>query len=108
MSDITLIIESVTGQDIYGNDVYGPTEIPLQTFDYAFDPGLSSEVLNGRDMVTTKPTLYLRNSTLTLDALDRVQVGSVIYDVDGQPQYINSPFDPTRKHTVIKLTETTG
>ncbi|MCW2898488.1 MAG: hypothetical protein JWO67_753 [Streptosporangiaceae bacterium] len=78
---VVLVSRTVTGEDSFGNDVYGPVE---STVDGIFAPGGSTEQVQGQDVVTTQPTVYLRTGT-SVAAVDALRISGVIYEVDGQP-----------------------
>lgn len=78
---VVLKTRAVSGQDSYGNDVYSVTE---ETVDGIFAPGASVEQIQGQDVVTTQPTVYLRTGT-TAAAVDALSVAGLDYEVDGDP-----------------------
>lgn len=71
---------AVTGQDVYGNDVYTDTTVSV---DGVFAPGGSSESTQAGDRVTWQPTLYLPAPAPAV--VDEVTVNGVLYQVDGRP-----------------------
>lgn len=79
---IVLRGRTVTGRDTYGNDVRADTSTTVQG---VYAPGGSSEVTGDRDTVTTQPTVYLPAS-VSLAAVDAVEIGGVTFEVDGEPQ----------------------
>lgn len=70
-----------SGTDSYGNDVYTPTN---STVDGIFAPGGSVEQLQGQDVVTDQPTVFLPTGT-AVAAVDAVTVGGQRFEVDGTP-----------------------
>lgn len=102
----TFQARAVTGQDVYGNDVYGTTSVDVPGCIFA--PGISAEIVAGRDTVTTQPSLYTPVGT-DVTALDRVIVNGVAYEVDGTPEVYAPPFPtPAFWGPVVKLREVTG
>lgn len=77
---VTLIRRTLGTPDSYGNDTHTDSEIPL--------PGCqvqgraSSENVTARDQVVSGKFVYAPRTPAVL-ATDRVRVGAVIYDVDG-------------------------
>lgn len=101
---ITLHSRAVTGQDTYGNDVYGSTD---RTVVGAFAPAGAAELVQGRDTVTTQPALYLPPGT-DVAAVDRATVRGVTYDVDGTPADWRNPFTGWQAGIVVNLKGVTG
>jgi hypothetical protein len=101
---VTLISRTVTGQDSYGNDVYGETSTTVVA---AFNPGGSTELVQGQDMVTVQPTVYLPASVQPL-AVDAVLVNGQRFDVDGVTDVWQSPFTGWHPGNVVKLKRVTG
>lgn len=87
---VTLVTRTKTGVDSYGSDAYGTAEM---TVPGVFAPGSSGEVVQGGDVVTTQPTVYLPAGT-NVEAVDAVLVAGVKFEVDGDPQdwSTGSPF----------------
>lgn len=101
---VTVLKSTVTGIDQYGVDV--KTWTPRATSG-AFDPGGSVELVQGQDMVTTSPTVFLPpNDPIT--AYDRVTVAGLTYEVDGGPNSYLNPFTGWNPGTVVKLKQVTG
>jgi hypothetical protein len=101
---ITLVARSVTGQDAYGNDVY--TEV-TSAVTGAFNPGMSSELVQGQELVTMQPTVYLPAGT-DLTPYDAVDVAGQRYEVDGTPNEWQSPLTGWQPGVVVKLKAVTG
>lgn len=78
---VTVITRTVTGQDDYGDDIYGETTTAV---DGVFAPGGSSELVQGQDTVVYKPTVYLPAGT-AVSPVDAVEINGQRYTVDGQP-----------------------
>lgn len=97
---------TVTGLDDDGNDVYTDTVVSR---DAVFAPGGSSEQVQGGDLVTTVPTVYLPLPAPAV--VDRMTVNGVTYDVDGVPQVWGpSPFSTWQPDypVVVRLKGVTG
>lgn len=95
----------ITGQDGYHNDVYADVDDSVQSL--AFAPGASVEVVQGRDTITTQPTVYLPAGTV-VDGTSAVTARGVRYDVDGQPREWRSPFTGRQPGVEIRLLSVTG
>lgn len=102
---VTLLTRSKSGVDADGNDVY--TSASTTVAGCAFDPGGSLEVVQGRDTVTTTPTVYLPPGTAA-HSVDAVTVRGVTYEVDGSPNSPTSPFTGWAPGVVVKLKAVTG
>lgn len=103
---VTLITRTPTGQDALGNDVF--TDTTVDVANCFFDPGGSVELVQGQDMVTTKPTLYLPDEALTVGPFDQVVVDGVKYEVDGTPNYPVNPWTGWAPCIVAHLKVVTG
>jgi hypothetical protein len=101
---VTLISRTVTGQDSYGNDVYSETSTTVTA---AFSPGTSIELVQGQDLVTVQPTLYLPPDVQP-QAVDAVLVGGERFEVDGSTEVWQSPFTGWHPGNVVKLKRVTG
>lgn len=70
-----------SGEDNFGNDVFTETDLPTQG---VFAPGSSAELVQGQDVVTTQPTVYLPTGT-DVSAIDALTVNGLQFEVDGAP-----------------------
>lgn len=102
---VTLVSRTVNGTDADGNDVWAETTTDIKRC--AFDPGASSEVLQGRDTVITQPTLYLPRA-VAVTPTDQFVVNGRRYDVDGSVDPYTNPFTGWSPGTVVRLMEVTG
>lgn len=102
---VTLITRTVSGQDSYGNDVYTETTTDVTG---AFDPGTSAEAVQGQDLLTVQPTVYLPADVDVPSAVDAVEIAGQRYEVDGSPNVYQSPFTGWRPGTVVRLRRVTG
>lgn len=102
---VTIHRRAVTGQDSYGNDIYADVDALVGVV--AFAPGASSEVTQGRDTITTQPTVYLPAGTV-VDGISAVTAGGVRYDVDGNPNAWRSPFSGWAPGIEVRLKAVTG
>lgn len=98
---------AVSGQDSLGNDVY--TDTSTTVAGCLFDPGGSVEITQGRDLVTTTPTLYAPRGT-QVGAPDWVAITGVPrkFEVDGVPKVWSSATWTPDHNVVVKLREVTG
>lgn len=78
---VDLTSRTVSGRDPLGNDVYTTT---VTTVDGIFAPGSSAELVQGQDVVTTQPTVFLPTGS-DLSAVDAVKVNGLQFEVDGDP-----------------------
>jgi hypothetical protein len=108
---VTIVRPGPPTEDIYGNDVPGaPTEIPVPGCGVAPRDGTgaaANEITDARDTVIVGLTLYAPYGT-DIRATDRVRVGGVLYEVDGQPGSFQSPFTGSTGPVVVALERVTG
>jgi hypothetical protein len=95
---------TVTGTDSDGNDVYSEAQT---TVSGAYAPGGSTELIQGRDTVTTQPIVYLPAGTVVNPA-DNIIVAGVRYLVDGSPNNWANPFTGWVPGVEVKLLVVTG
>lgn len=108
---VTIVRPGPPTQDEYGNDVPGaPTEVPLPGCGIAPRDGSGAgndELTQARDTVIVGLTLYAPFGT-DLRATDKVRVGAVLYEVQGQPGSFTSPFTGSTGPVVAALELVTG
>lgn len=92
------------GTDSFGNDVWSTTDT---TVPGVFKPGTSVELVQGQDLLTVQPSVYLPPGSV-VSAVDVVLVGGVAYEVDGSPNEWDSPFTGWRAGVEVKLRRVTG
>lgn len=103
---VTIVRRSLSSnKDIDGNDVYVTTTSTVPGC--AFASAGSVELVQGQDIVTTTPTLYMPPGTLVL-VTDAITVGSVTYEVSGTPAADASPFTGWAPGVVVRLKVVTG
>lgn len=102
---VVLHTRSVTGQDALGNDTL--TAVDVTVTGCGFDPGGSTENVQGQDLVTSQPTLYVPAET-GVGVVDAVTVRGVRYEVDGQPASYTNPFTGWTPPLVVRLVGVTG
>lgn len=108
MGETVGVIRPTTGMDRYGNETLVYADTPTHTVDgCAFDPGGSTEMLDGRTAVTTTPTLYAPPGA-DIKATDKVIVRGDEFGVTGKPAVWVSPFDGVTKGVVAQLEKVTG
>lgn len=74
----------------WDDEGHEPDALPIA--DCAFNPGGSAEVAaDGRQIVTTTPTVYAPIDA-DVKAGDRLVARGVVYDVDGNPAAWRNPF----------------
>ena len=100
-----VLVKRVRGNpDGFGNDTWTTT---TTTVTGAFNPGTSSELVQGQDVVTTQPSVYLPPDA-DVAAVDAVQVGGVQYEVDGLPALWVNPWTGWRAGLEVRLRRVTG
>lgn len=103
---VTLHSRGITGQDADGNDVYGDTDICVDSV--AVWPRTSSEQIQGQDLVITGLVCVLPCST-DPSAVDAVTISGRRYDVDGEPgDYTRSPLTGSTLGWLLNLRRVTG
>lgn len=92
--------------DSFGNDQWTTTQTTVTA--QAFVPGISTEQVQGQDMLTVQPTVYLPPGT-DVSFLDAV-IGpdGVQYEIDGSPNSPVSPFTAWQPGIIVKLRNVTG
>jgi hypothetical protein len=101
---ITLITRTKAAADSLGNDTWTTVETPVFG---AFNPGASTEIVQGEDLLTVQPSVYLPAGT-QVSAVDAVRVAGLIYEVDGSPNEMVSPWTGKDFGIVVKLRRVTG
>lgn len=101
---ITLIARTKAAPDALGNDTWTTVE---STVTGVFDPGGSNEQVQGQDLLTQQPTVYLPSGTV-IGAVDAVRVNGDVYEVDGSPNAPQSPFTAWQPGIVVRLKRVTG
>lgn len=103
---VTIITNTVTGQDGYGKDIYASTEVTVDGC--AFAPAGSLERVQGQNLLTTSPTIYLPTGAAVPAATDRARVRGRLYDIDGEPQVFVNPYTGNQPGAVLRLKAVTG
>lgn len=83
------------------------TTTPIVVPGCAVWPRVSSETVQGQDLVTTGITIFAPAGTVVL-ATDTVTVDDLTYNVVGDPGAYASPLTGTRSGVEIQLVRTTG
>lgn len=103
---VTLLRQGATGTpDVDGNLVYqyNPVTIP----GCVFASSGSVELVQGRDIVTSQPKVYMPHGTV-VTPYDRVTARGVTYEVDGSPNDDVSPFTYWAPGVEVRLKGVTG
>src|SRR5690348_8965393 len=100
--DFTILSRTVTGQDGYGDDVYGATETATSG---AFAPAGSVELTDSRDTVMAFPTIYLSPGAPVPAATDQIrrEATGYVYGIDGEPAVYRNPFTGDQPGAVLRL-----
>lgn len=101
----TWIQRTKNGTDALGNDVWTTTETDVQA--QWFDPGTSAELVQGQDLVTTRPSVGYPPGT-AVRAVDAVRVSGVTYEVDGSPNSYKNAITGRDYGVVVRLRVVTG
>lgn len=101
---ITLVKRTKGVPDAYGNDTWTTS---ASTVHGAYNPGSSSELVQGQDVLTIQPSVYLPAGT-SVAALDAVQVDGLTFEVDGQPNAWVNPFTGHAFGIEVRLKRVTG
>jgi hypothetical protein len=102
---VTVLDRAVTGEDGDGNDVF--TDTPTFLAGCVFNPGTSLEAVQGQDVLTVKPTVYLPAGSV-LKPTDRLIVRGDTYEVDGKANAWVSPFTGWSPGVEVHLKLVTG
>lgn len=94
-----------SGTDSLGNDVWTTTETDVKA--QWFDPGISSELVQGQDVVTTQPSVGYPPGT-AVQAIDAIRIDGVTYEVDGSPNAYQNAITGRNYGVVVKLRVVTG
>lgn len=89
-----------------GATVYTNVDTVIQNC--GFDPGGSTEMVQGGDVVTTQPTVFLPPGAQVPVAIDAVIVNSFVFEVDGSPSTYTNPFTGWSPGTAVRLKQVTG
>lgn len=99
------VIERVKAPpDAFGNDTWTEVRTDVRG---VFNPGGSTEIVQGQDVVIVQPTVVLPPGT-DVAAIDAVEVDGNRYEVDGSPSAPVSPFTNWAPGVVVKLRRVTG
>lgn len=101
---IVLISRTKGAPDALGNDTWATKNT---TTDGVFNPGLSSESVQGQDLLISQPAVYLRPGSV-VTSIDAVQVMGQVYEVDGSPNDWTNSFTGTKFGVEVKLKRVTG
>lgn len=101
---ITLVHRTKGAPDTYGNDTWTTTSTTVVG---AFNPGGSSESVQGQDVLTVQPAVYLPAGT-PLASIDGVQIRGLSYEVDGAPNTWVNPFTGWQPGIEVRLKRVTG
>lgn len=88
-----------------GNDIPSFTDIPVDKG--AFDPGGSTELVQGQDIVSAQPR-WFPPAGVVVAPVDQVTIRGVRYEVDGQPADFLNPFTGWHPGMVVNLKAVSG
>ena len=103
---VTLVRRSITSRDADGNDRPGTTEVIV--FGVGWDPGTSTELVQGQDQVVRQSRFFLPAGTVVapLDAIRRAS--GLTYEVVGEPGDYSSPITGWTPGVVVNVKRVTG
>lgn len=101
---ITLVKRTKGAPDAFGNDTWTTTETTVKG---ACNPGASVELVQGQDLLTVQPSVYLP-ADVDVSAVDAVTVAGLTYEVDGSPNLWVNPYTGWRAGLEVKLRRVTG
>jgi hypothetical protein len=110
---VTLLTETVTGQDADGNDATTPVEVEVPNS--LFAPAGAVELVQGQNTVIENPTVYLaefdaNGQPVNPKATDKVRrANGDVYLIDGKPLiFPPNPFTGETVGPVLRLEGVTG
>jgi hypothetical protein len=101
---VSLVKRVKSGTDAYGNDVYTETATSVAG---AYAPAGSTEQLQGQDVVTTQPTVFLPPGT-SVAAVDAIDVAGQRFEVDGVPNVWGNALTGWQPGVEVRLKRVTG
>lgn len=105
VGQVMTVIKRVKGpSDSFGNDTWTEARADVRG---VFNPGGSTETVQGQDMLVVQPTVVLPAGT-DVAAIDAVEIDGDRYEVDGNPSAPVSPFTNWAPGIVVKLKRVTG
>jgi hypothetical protein len=101
---ITVVARTAAGRDGDGNTTYTTVNTVVRG---QFVPAGSVELVQGLDVVTNQPTVYLPAGTV-VKATDQVVAAGVTFEVDGAPNAPVNGFTGWAPGVVVRLRNVTG
>jgi hypothetical protein len=102
---LTLIRRTPSGRDVYGNTVLTEQRVPLPGC--ASWPETETEITGGRDTsITTRAALLPPGTVIT--EVDALEIGGVVYEMDGDPEVAVSPLTGTQGGVGVRVRRVTG
>jgi hypothetical protein len=103
--NMTLVKRTVSGQDMYGNDVYDETSTVIGNC--VFQPAGSTENLTFADQVNTTDTIFMPFGT-PVGPLDAIDFNGNRYEVIGEISSWVSPFSGRTSPIRINVSKIAG
>ena len=108
--DIIVTTRTQTGADDYGDPVYTETTITRKG---GFNPAIGIEMTNGQDQVVVQPQAVFTGQdgvdvAAVIDSTSALTIRGKQYEVDGDVEWIRSPFTGWKAGLVAPLKRTTG
>lgn len=101
---VTFHTKTGSTRDGDGNNV--PIYTDTVVLGCLFDPGGSTELVQGQDVVVSQPTLYVPPAAAIPRVVDQATVRGVRYDIDGDPNlWSDTEWTPG---IVVKLKAVSG
>jgi hypothetical protein len=101
---VTIVRRTVTGQDGFGNDIYGQTTEDVLG---SVQPGTSRERLDFTDQLVSGVVVFVPYGT-DVEYIDAIIVNGVQYEVNASPDVWRSPFSGSTAPVRIEGTLVVG
>lgn len=102
---VTFLRKTLGAKDLHGNP--SVTTTPILVPGCAVWPRVSSENVNGQDLVITGVTVFAPDGTTVLPT-DQAVIDGLTYEVVGDPGLYASPLTGTRAGVEVQLMRVTG
>jgi hypothetical protein len=101
---VSVVTRTVNGRDSDGNTTYSETLTVVPGA--IFNPGSSVELIQGQDILTIQPTVYLPD--MNIGYVDAIDIDGARYEVDGSPNNWTGPYTGRVWPVEVRLRRATG
>lgn len=101
---MTVVKRVKSGTDSLGNDTWTEVRTDVRG---VFNPGGSSESVQGQDILVVQPTVAFPPGT-DVDAIDAVEINGDRFEVDGSPNNMVNVFTGWNPGIIVKLKRVAG